>query len=935
MGSEGSSADGLDDNGKQITSSESNVRDRNLNNEILPETAPETDLEKPNDSDSLLVSEGPLEVRPLIQWLPQEFEYSAFDAFEHNLYLGTTTGELLHYFEMEPNNFMLVSQTKFNDDSNDRVEKIQILAGTERCLVHCGQFVRCFLLPEFAPVPNAVTFSKVNDFTVPQLKKKAAPHCTVHIYDDKSLKVVAIGHDGISVIKQYKFANVRKACVHGTTVVAAKGLNYVIFDLQTKSESPLFQISEADTQLEPLVVSFSENEFLVVCGSHKDESCMALVINDEGDISQGTIVLEKFPQNVVVQYPYVFVDCGDGLTQVYQLEINSEPKIVQTFRASGRLQCHIAKVCNKYCASNTKFTSEVTEKLRKIPLSKGNHEFAISQEQEHVQSLVKLGTSLCAYGSSGINLIFTSPRILKYNDYSSSALDEIVKDLAIFEKSTQREQVYHRLELSFLRTLQLLLVLLHCTQVDMDVIKEWGQHLATIDGRLFLYVCNVPIYGDLWTHNGLKVFICELRKLKLKHKFVDFLSSMLSLRSSVRDISSSLMKNKENILKSYDLAILKETLDRKLEIDVLSYDKSSIPQILELLNRDRRENCDLLLAFYRRSNRLRECCDLLWDCQRYLEFCDFLAEKFDDLQKSDSYKTIDLEKDIIRLLNLENAGDERQQIINSVNKLITLFDLNTKDLLSSVESGEVKVLLLESLGAFDMNDRGFLLDYYLAKLQDGMEHTHLWNFFAEVTTSYSQDLDSMKLNIGDYLNFKIERDGRCKELVSLIGKIKAISSDENVDLTQQLYDKLQDFDIGNILTFLLIDESAWQKFLGSRMLDIFLTVNDFASIESLANASNLVKILEHYIALVKIDTIAIGAVHRLLLANIALLKNDEQVIQIIRTLPSEYEFCMLSDVLVPIILKKKTMQRNQELVKEALKCQLRATDGVLKSLSLK
>ena len=105
--------------------------------EELPEDIELTDIkgEEQEEEHTILMDRGPFHIHPLIQHLPSELKYTCFDAYDLNLYLGTDTGELLHYFEIERNNYMLVSQTKFNDDFDYPIFKFLLLPKIERAYI--------------------------------------------------------------------------------------------------------------------------------------------------------------------------------------------------------------------------------------------------------------------------------------------------------------------------------------------------------------------------------------------------------------------------------------------------------------------------------------------------------------------------------------------------------------------------------------------------------------------------------------------------------------------------------------------------------------------------------------------------------------------------------------------------------------------------------
>lgn len=266
------------------------------------ENAPELDSPSEasgDEAEDLQISEGPIKLQPLIQWLPKELNFTAFDAYDNNLYLGTDVGDLLHYFEMEPGNYMLVSQTKFDDDRDLPIERIRILPLIELALVHCDGSLHFFLLPEFAPVPNMSNISEVNDFIVLKYSANSSSY-KIQIFGESGARALRISNRKVTTSRTVYNKPITKARVHGKSLLAARGPNYELIDLKDGSETPLFHVSETSTNLNPLIAPYSSNEFLLACGSSEGESAMGLVVNTQGDITQGTIVFERFPLDLKV-----------------------------------------------------------------------------------------------------------------------------------------------------------------------------------------------------------------------------------------------------------------------------------------------------------------------------------------------------------------------------------------------------------------------------------------------------------------------------------------------------------------------------------------------------------------------------------------------------------------------------------------------------------
>ena len=104
---------------------------------------------------------------PIIEKLPTGIQISTIEAYDEHIYIGTQSGDLLHYFEIEVGNYLLVSRIKFdNDSSNDKnspISKILLIPRIDKACILCNSKLVLFLLPELEPVPNLASVDTVNE----------------------------------------------------------------------------------------------------------------------------------------------------------------------------------------------------------------------------------------------------------------------------------------------------------------------------------------------------------------------------------------------------------------------------------------------------------------------------------------------------------------------------------------------------------------------------------------------------------------------------------------------------------------------------------------------------------------------------------------------------------------------------------------------------
>lgn len=896
------------------------------------ENAPELDSPSEasgDEAEDLQISEGPIKLQPLIQWLPKELNFTAFDAYDNNLYLGTDVGDLLHYFEMEPGNYMLVSQTKFDDDRDLPIERIRILPLIELALVHCDGSLHFFLLPEFAPVPNMSNISEVNDFIVLKYSTNSSSY-KIQIFGESGARALRISNRKVTTSRTVYHKPITKARVHGKSLLAARGPNYELIDLKDGSETPLFHVSETSTNLNPLIAPYSSNEFLLACGSSEGESAMGLVVNTQGDITQGTIVFEKFPLDLMIDLPFVIVDYGVTGVYVYQVELNKEPTLVQTITSNRQKRIRFVRSSHIFSVTNSENKSLVVDRLRLVPLKSGNHEFRINQEKEYVQSIFEENTPLVLYCSAGIYLFCKKPVILEVTDYSESAIDHVTRILGDIESSPVLS-VFAKVERNFFRTLYLLLETLHCSSIDVDVAKKWCSFSQVIDIRIFLHLCGIEIYGDLWAPHGLQKFIAETRSLKLENKIENSLGVLSFMRETLKRSRLDELKDSENVLRSFDLAIVRICIEKDFDIEIDQCEPASFPDIIKKVEKKQLRYAPVLLELCSRCGDYSRCLELLRDLDRPLDFSNFLLINYGHLQQQNSYTGQDFLRDVIYLIKRCKATKEREPVIGNIRKILECGELKTKNLISMADKSSTKILLLENLGTGDLNDKRYMIDYYVADLQELMETENLWDFFAELSATYSKELDYLKPAFGSFINLSLKQNPRCSRVLEICDKLRGLMYESENSFLNIVCDEVKKFDIANILTLYLVKDEDKEAVFGENLLDELMTFNDYETIDRIVKEENVVKILKYYLQLnSQRDSIALVQKH--IQKHLRHLKHRDQIIAVLESVPLDYSLASIVDAITPIIIKLESTLGQQNVHKSLLKERIQSKQKLLRRL---
>lgn len=265
----------------------------------------------------------------LVDGLPfsPEETVSSVASYQSNLYIGTSSGQLLHYhsFEDAPD-YLLISQLPIG--SGKPVKKILVLADIERALVLSGSTIHVVTLPELSP-SHVGKVKDANDMLLLQQIRKTAPNPgqkpqppneKVVVYTPSKIRLLQFSHDNVKLLKDinYTDAQIGVSCAAGTSsnysnlCLVANGSNYDIVDMQQTRKIPLFEYNAGGDPVRPFIVPFAahdkkgKEEYLLTVNSDRTTS-MAMFINSVGDVTRGTLswIDEGYPSNgLVVSWPY-------------------------------------------------------------------------------------------------------------------------------------------------------------------------------------------------------------------------------------------------------------------------------------------------------------------------------------------------------------------------------------------------------------------------------------------------------------------------------------------------------------------------------------------------------------------------------------------------------------------------------------------------------
>lgn len=906
------------------------------------------------------LEDGPFGIFDIIGDLPTDLTYTCCEAYEEHVYLGTANGELLHYFEMEKGTYLLVSRVKFNESASS-IDKIVLLPKLERACVLSQNQLILYILPEFAPVPNMGSLDEVNDIKLTGRDKLLifAKEWT-SFYKIERTKFVPL-----KKIPQLK--NIEHALLKSKTLFIAQENSYEMIKLTSNETLPLFKICEdIESHIKPIICDFNDNEVLICTGGKSyEDNAMALVVNLEGDITQGTIALERYPQEVLINYPYILVNFHNKEIYIYKLVPNDEPKLEQRIKCNNDgMQIAFNKTLTSFLDTNlTQLEQEerdkLVNKLKLVPLAyemdKSVIEFKLEKERSIVRKLLNNKTRFILYSNSHLYGIFKKSILLEINNFNETEIkniEEYLGTIVSYENLNRREQM----EVRYLSLFHDLLILLHCEEIDESIIENWCNDMSILDIRILLCIFQLKVFGEIWCPQGLKDFIMKLKSLKLVNKIganCEILGFIKMMKHYLKEKNSDhTLKN--DISKSIDINLFEALYQREVErvrngdedsgfdVDIDQFETESLHAILKLLLEDESlpYRDQVILTIYNKEKMWSETIEYFRKRGDYWNFLQFLKDHFqEDLDKS--YLHTEMVEDLVTIINGILKDPTNVDIVQDIIMIIEYSKIDYHVIFHKVENVKFRVSFLEKMHINDDNDKDFLLEYYISKLEETILQEKIWEKFNQVIGEYRDDLDYFKVDCYHFLEIKLKHEFRSVKMYC--DKIIEIC-DDNVELQKNSFESVRKFDQNDILLVVLffrpepVVDNNNAMILECDMIDteekmgIFMQFKDFQQVDLHCNKSNIIEIFQWFTQVANEPYVS-EIICKFLVRKFEIFAEDTSLIKdILSKVPSD----SIVNVLMPFIgmLLKTQMVTSQRtnIHKIVLRNELKNCDKVISFL---
>ncbi|KAI9031812.1 hypothetical protein CLU79DRAFT_730299 [Phycomyces nitens] len=341
----------------------------------------------------------------------------AVEAWDTDLYLGTSDGHVLHYTleakgRLDQVDVPYASKLKRRINlgfGKKPVERILVLPQVSKAVVLCDSVLSFYTLPFFDSIPVS---------TIPHIKGVS---CFSHdaaeegrIGEDGTVELCVVKRRVIQVLKIGELAHLKKELPlpdgaimitrYNSNLCLADSQNYKMINLEQPftiklcntpkivvSPSGSTYLGSSSPVSRPVATVVKENEFLVVSDIVHDQATIGLIVNGAGEPIRGTIQWSSYPKAICVELPYIAALLRNHTIEIHNFLDQQRLQIIPldpSFEPRGISLGHGISV----------WMEDLAVRLRKCAWPKANDEIGSETEQE-AELENRLGREIARYST--------------------------------------------------------------------------------------------------------------------------------------------------------------------------------------------------------------------------------------------------------------------------------------------------------------------------------------------------------------------------------------------------------------------------------------------------------------------------------------------------------------------------------------------------------
>ncbi|KAK9458719.1 uncharacterized protein V1516DRAFT_699092, partial [Lipomyces oligophaga] len=423
-------------------------------------------------------------------------EITCVEAWHSSLYLGTSTGEILHYFQdptVNTPSYMFASRQVIHPSRPHAITSILLLPTISHALVLSHGTITFFTLPEFSPAAIG-RVREVNSMSLDldRIPVDGKDEVWITVFTKKLIRIIRDNVTELKLVKDIDYASALVGVQRSSLALVANENLYALVDLNSVQRIPLFPVCnnpDASVKLQPHVASVTAEEFFVTSGSAPDEPAVGLVVNLDGDVSRGTIAWTGYPSVVAVEYPYCAAVIGNEL----QLHSLISQESIQTIKFDS--PPNLSTVSSTYSMPFPLLAAKFTL----VPL----FDVDSPRKEEERRIATRLSTvpsSLFVYSAElGVQCLIPTPQLLHIDQmFARSQIDEILETLEQDREEPNERAFYQR---TYVRQK----LSLHYFDEGKYVEAEHYWNDSDFDPRIVISLFNKDdVKGIPWIYAGVK-----------------------------------------------------------------------------------------------------------------------------------------------------------------------------------------------------------------------------------------------------------------------------------------------------------------------------------------------------------------------------------------------------------------------------------------------
>lgn len=450
---------------------------------------------------------------------------TAAATFKSNLYLGTSLGNVLHYYRFDDSPvYILVSRIPASS-SQKPVVKIAVLELVERAIVLCGSVALTYALPELSPCKLG-KLKDVRHVEVLCYMKGIAngPNASqmALVVGYNKVRIIQVARDLIKLAKDINYTDALKgsSCAatsgsaYSNLVVVANKSNYDLIDLKETRMISLFQYKTTDDpeilpHCAPYVPESGREEYLLTI--HADSSTsIAMCVNSDGDVTRGTLSWENlgYPHSIAASWPYVFAVMEDS-----QLVVSS----LQTIEHKARAKHEGLRLIQQRHPVQGK--DEITSDLLTVVDKSGSLRTEVSAESTVIA--LRANELLLIHEASGLSVLVGQLQKLMSEPKFEPQHEDWFSLSKCFEKEIKSTTGVQRSLL--IHILCYIHILRGASTEALNCLLDIENDKLIVHPRVGVYLLTGASGDDVRTFEILKTFVVNERFEKDSHMLRDYL----------------------------------------------------------------------------------------------------------------------------------------------------------------------------------------------------------------------------------------------------------------------------------------------------------------------------------------------------------------------------------------------------------------------------